>query len=284
MARENENRGLVYSQGWTENFGRQADVELVVEGETLLAHSQILCQSEVLEGAIRFTKNDGVRIRIESLLTDVSVADVDLLLSQLYASPSRLDPETLPNLRKILDLAMKCGFDGLVTRVLDTLTSSYGRGNESSYLKELREECGRHQVDMIVYWLGICSRTKHEALADALARFMAIYSETFKLDRNWERIREVLKGDADLCCKVLRSFCMREKEFIPKCKDCHKPFESGFSDSVPFHSSALNRESVAVVRSQNRHSQLCSCQKITDEVPFGRTIHYYFEIRASTKP
>ncbi|GMH43086.1 hypothetical protein BSKO_11008 [Bryopsis sp. KO-2023] len=209
MAGENENRGLLYSRAWTEDFLRHADVELVVEGETLLAHSQILCQSEVLEGAIRDTKNDRDRIRIESLFTDVSVADVDLLLSQLYASTSRLDPQNMPNLRKVLDLAMKCGFDGLVTRVLDTLTSSYAPLKECSCLKELKMKFQGGQIDMIVYWLRICSLTKHEALGHTLGRFIASHSKYLKPDENWGRICEVLDKDSSLCCKVLRSFVVR---------------------------------------------------------------------------
>ncbi|GMH43091.1 hypothetical protein BSKO_11013 [Bryopsis sp. KO-2023] len=164
---------LSYSKDWTEEFQNQADVELVVEGTVLPAHSPFLCQSQVLSGAIHDTANGGSKIRIESLFKDVETEVLDLLLGQLYASERMLRPEELDTSQKVINLAIKCGFDGIAKRLLSSLVSD---GRDMKQALKVQTAAGLESeanLAMILGWVNICNLTSHPGLQDALSHFLA---------------------------------------------------------------------------------------------------------------
>ncbi|GMH39182.1 hypothetical protein BSKO_07080 [Bryopsis sp. KO-2023] len=189
---------LLYTEAWTEEFRREADVELVVEGIALAAHSTILCQSEVLGGAIRETKNTGGKIRIESLFDGTEVEDVDLFLSHVYATSQRLSSTKPHESRKVHELAVKCGFDALAIRVLDTLTL------EPKFLQGLRVHLNRLDPDTILYWLNVFRLTEHQGLGSSLSQFFGQRLSIFSTVRlEWSPVRQALENDSTLLLKIL---------------------------------------------------------------------------------
>ncbi|GMH43103.1 hypothetical protein BSKO_11025 [Bryopsis sp. KO-2023] len=193
----------LYTEEWTEEFQREADVDLVVEGVTLEVHSTILCQSKVLYGAIRDTKNRSGRVRIESLFEGTTVEDVDMLLSELYSTSQTLLPHELDRFKRLINIAMKCGFDGLVKKVLGTLTMSDSDSPESDFLWHLRSEWRDEDPDSLTYWLNICSATSHTKLEDELSNVLATSRFFFISGREWKPIRENLLGNPRLMLKIL---------------------------------------------------------------------------------
>ncbi|GMH44473.1 hypothetical protein BSKO_12425 [Bryopsis sp. KO-2023] len=193
-----------YQQGWTQQYREHADVELIVEGHVLPVHSQLLCQSEVLEGAIRDTQQPGEKIRIRSLFEGTTLAEVDELLSQLYSTTMGI-PDSLLTTKNLIDLAMKCGFDRLATRIVETLVGD----PTSKHFRLLQHEWSGMGVGVLRYWVDKCTLTRNASLETALIDFLvANYKEVFGSGVLWDDIRDSLCGNGEMCGKILRRIAL----------------------------------------------------------------------------
>ncbi|GMH41652.1 hypothetical protein BSKO_09562 [Bryopsis sp. KO-2023] len=169
-----------YTEGWRKEFHKIADVELVVEGSVLVAHSQFLCQSEIFSGAILDTTNEGGgKVRIEAVFAGVTVKELDSFLAHLYGVPKTVYPGELGESQKVINVAIKCGFDGVAKRVLNNLTKASPGQKGNDLLGAFRAKMGipfiRTEINLTIIqeWVKIYNVMPHHGLEDALSEFLA---------------------------------------------------------------------------------------------------------------
>ncbi|GMH44399.1 hypothetical protein BSKO_12351 [Bryopsis sp. KO-2023] len=185
-----------YRRNWTADFAKQADVQLVVEGRSLPAHSQFLCQSEVFAGAILDTSKptDGP-VKIESIFEGVSLADADLVLAHVYVNASSVIPEKTEDCSRVIDLSMRFGFGAIVQRVLDTLTDE----EEPEHFNRLNDELDNLDPGTAEKWFTIAYRTDHQLLKTLMSNFVARnFSALFGAESDgarWEEFRTMVKDN-----------------------------------------------------------------------------------------
>ncbi|GMH42940.1 hypothetical protein BSKO_10862 [Bryopsis sp. KO-2023] len=214
MAEESARVDCLHTEERTEEFQREADVDLVVEGVTPEVHSTILCQPKVLQGAVRDTENRTGRV-IKSLFPGTTVEEADSLLCHLYSVSQMVLPDKLQESKTLIDFAMEYGFDGLVKKLLDTLTMNDEEdSSEGDFLWHLRSEWREQDPDSLLYWLDICSATSHTKLEDELSYVLATSCFFFKSGEKWKPIRENLLGNPRLLMKILDSIAQILKENV----------------------------------------------------------------------
>ncbi|GMH39175.1 hypothetical protein BSKO_07073 [Bryopsis sp. KO-2023] len=229
-------RDFSYMEGWGDEFHEEADVELVVEGVAMVAHSTILSQSDILRSAIRDTSNPEGRIKIESLFAECTVADVDLFLSQVYVTSQRIPEDQLPRVGKIMDLAMRCGFHSLANRALNTLTNSqsvYG-GGFASKLQWMKPE-------EMCYWLDICNKTGHEGLEKAFHSLLST-NHLFTSTPEWASVQTLLEKNPKLMVSILRTVSAQLRRWEDgsgfnlevKCQGCSQRSQTLSVERKPF--------------------------------------------------
>lgn len=179
-----------YSASWTDEYAALADVDLVVDGEVLPAHSQVLGTSPVFSHAL-FQGDDGIldgssqrfvsstsglggectsgspaRTRIESAFADVPKEDVYLLLDHLYPTDAFFRPDDVETLRRLAKIADQFGFDQLARKCLNTLANYDCVGG-------LRVFLNNHENGKIADWVWLAQKMDSNTLKDTLAEYLA---------------------------------------------------------------------------------------------------------------
>lgn len=158
-------RGYKYQENWSSGFRDDADIDLIVEEQSLPVHSMFLCQSEILRFAINENKTTG-RIQLQAPFAGITAASMDLLLQQIYLTGSRYNPSDLEECCTILELASRLGFNTLAESTIKLLT-------EKSRLFLLHQSLENRDPKIVSRWLSVIERCGEANLRKMMAKFLA---------------------------------------------------------------------------------------------------------------
>ena len=178
-----------YSASWTDEYAALADVDLVVDGDVLPAHSQVLGASPVFSHAL-FQADDGIldgssqrpvstntlgaacgtgcseRTRIESAFVGVPKEDVYLLLDHLYPTDAFFRPGDVDTLRRLAKIADQFGFEQLAQKCINTLANY-------DCVAGLRAFLNQHENGKIADWVWLAQKMDSSTLKDTMAEHLA---------------------------------------------------------------------------------------------------------------
>lgn len=171
-----------YLKDWTPEYLASAEFELVVQKELLPVHKSVMGLSPVFQKELFKTeskksvlnaalkKKDGVpvstRLQLSSpLFLDVTVSDMCLLLSHVYATEATLSAERLHELRKLFYLTEEFGFPTITRRCVNFIRHTE---NLSSGIESDLEE---HGATAASEWLELAVKWNFDSIKDDICKF-----------------------------------------------------------------------------------------------------------------
>lgn len=151
------------------------------------------------------------RLQLTSpMFLDVSVEDICLLLSHVYATEATLSAERMEEVRKLFGLTEEFGFPSITRRCVNFVR------NVENLTKGVRMDVEMHDAEAASEWLELAVKWDFDAIKDEICdyageNFLEIYGResSHQPDQKWADLIMVLESDMDLWKRVARKQAIR---------------------------------------------------------------------------
>jgi len=210
-----------YAKDWTPDYLAAAEFELVVQKQHLPVHKHVMSMSPVFQKELFRTEskramlsatlkkgNQHVTNRMQltsPMFLDVSVEDICLLLSHVYATEATLSSERMEEVRKLFGLTEEFGFPSITRRCVNFVR------NVENLTRGVRTDLEMHDAIAASEWLELAVKWDFDAIKDEVCdyageNFLEIYGREnqHEPDQKWADLIMVLESDMDLWKRLAR--------------------------------------------------------------------------------
>lgn len=171
-----------YLKDWTPDYLASAEFELVVQKQHLPVHKHVMSMSPVFQTELFKTeskksiltaalKKKGAapvasRMQLSSpLFLDVSVEDMCLLLSHVYATEATLCAERMEEVRKLFALTEEFGFPSITRRCVNFVRKT------ENLTPGLKTDLEMHDATAASEWLELAVKWDFEAIKEEICDY-----------------------------------------------------------------------------------------------------------------
>ena len=171
-----------YAKDWTPDYLAAAEFELVVQKQRLPVHKHVMSMSPVFQKELFKTeskramlsaslkKKGDVHVSNRMQLTsqmflDVSVDDICLLLSHVYATEATLCVERMEEVRRLFGLTEEFGFPSITRRCVNFVR------NAENLTKGVRTDLEMHDAMAASEWLELAVKWDFNAIKDQICDY-----------------------------------------------------------------------------------------------------------------
>ena len=171
-----------YLKDWTPDYAATAEFELVVQKQHLPVHKHVMSMSPVfqrelfkteskrslLNASLKKKRDAPVETRMQlssPMFMDVSVDDMCLLLSHIYATEATLSVERMDDVRKLFAMTEEFEFHSITRRCVNFVR------NVENLAPGINTDLEKNQTTAASEWLELAIKWDFDAIKDEVCKY-----------------------------------------------------------------------------------------------------------------